>query len=383
LIRAKVGAGEDGIAYFGETGSYFCIHSHLSATTQEDYDNLLDSSYTGTTEIDERIAMLESLATSYGVEKLVVSTLVGGAEGDSSLEGIPLDILTLHAAVTNPDFFVPFVRGFDVNDPDLAWIATCLLLGFQGVGELFCYGYPNELAGPEPLIEVCRLAASAYVPVAVHWEIGNRSWGPGEEDRTPPDVAYDHLLALLAAFPKDRLETFTVYSEADEAPLPFRLILCHCGSGPTADDATLVGEYVRRLDELLDNYPNVYFDLAGMQGPEGPVLYKLVLGAYQLTLLGAELATRMDDHPDRFLFGVDANETPAGLDSAAEVFSGWAGSIPNYETFLTLTGISDSDKLEMFRYWNAVRVLYTGPIEMGAASISDRTIDVTDAVVSP
>lgn len=381
---AKADWSEGGTVYAKSSVEYFCIHSHLSATTQADYDNTFDSSYAGTTEIEERIAMLESLQANYGVQRLVVSGLVGGEQGDPALDGYPLDLLALYATSLNPDYFVPFLRGFDINAPDLGWIALGLTLGFRGIGELLCYGYKNELDSPASLVGVCRLAAQAYVPVAVHWEIGNRLWGVDEEDRTPSDVAWERLLWLLAQFPRDRLETFVCISDDD--PRPFKLILCHGGSGNLADDATLVAQYSARVDQLLTSYPNVYFDMAGMQGPDGPVLYKALGTREVLTLLGSALAEKITAHPDRFLFGVDANQAPDEISSSRETFNGWARSIPNYETYLFLAGITDADTLAMFRYGNAERVLYSRAIEAGTPSTSatlGTALGVSIPVVSP
>lgn len=333
---------------------YFCIHSHLSVFTRESYEDTLDSSHSGDTDIDERIAMLESLRPDYGVERLVVSAMLGGRRGaDPTLDGPELDVMAAYAYSVNPDYFVPFVRGFDINSPNLFWIELCLAWGFRGIGELFCFGYGNELENIGTLVEVCELAARYHVPLAVHWEIGNRT---ADDARTPAEAAWNQLFSLLNQFPTSQLDTFTRVSE--DEPLPFKLILCHCGSGPDITDPYMIREYEARLDLLLKGFPNVYFDLAGMQGPEGPVLYARLEGSDTLTLLGRVIADRVLAYPDRFLFGVDATER------SAEDFEAWASSIPNYDAFLTLAGITDSATRKKFRYDNAVHVLYSGPPPM-------------------
>ena len=117
----------------------------------------------------------------------------------------------------------------------------------------------------------------------------------------------------------------------------------------------MMATYEARLTTLLVHYPNVYFDMAGMQGPSGAVLYLTDSTGATLTPLGILLAEKLLAYPDRFLFGVDTTEN-----SGAE-FERWAETIPNYETFLSLAGITDPEILEKFRYNNAVRVLYSRP----------------------
>ena len=359
---------------------YVCAHSHAKPTTVADFVNTLDPFYRGTTEIDERLTRLHDMRAENGIDQLVLSVMAG-EDVDAALEGYPLDVVALYARFFEPDFFLPFVRGFDIDAPNLAWIELCLKQNFRGIGELFCYGYSNELGGPATLVEVLRVAARYFVPVAVHWEFGNRNPDPppSSDDPMPPPprtemaVTWERLTWLLNQFPNLPLETYARGSEDD--PLPVKVIICHCGSGPLAEDEALVPEYAARLDTLLSVYPNVYFDLAGMQGPEGAVLYRLDGRRPILTALGAVIADRMQRYPERFLFGIDAMST-----TAAEL-DRWTGTIPNYTTFLDAGGITDATTVAAYQKQNAYRVLYArAPDLSGTASTSGTGWDGVSSV---
>lgn len=348
----------------GISPRYFCAHSHMDASTSDDWERTIDPSAQRTrsslglrTETERRIDRLASLQ-EHGVYRAVVSTL--HKDPDKAMEGAVLDDITAFAADEYPDFVVPFARGFSFEDTDADdYMRACLRSGFMGVGELFVHGYGDraEVEDAAQLVNiasVCRVAADRGVPVAVHWEIGNRE-EPSDDGRyyTSANESFRQLWELLIDV--NSRATLGAHSGLGSNQ-PLKLILCHAGSGPRGADKRLVPLYLQRLDWLLAVFPDVYFDLAGLQREPAFNLYKPADdfgNPDQLTYLGEGLADRMKDPrwQHRFLFGIDTEVHDAGE------FEKWVASIPNYARFLELAGI-DSALAKKFYSDNAEGLLY-------------------------
>jgi hypothetical protein len=120
-----------------------------------------------------------------------------------------------------------------------------------------------------------------------------------------------------------------------------------------------IDQYTLWLDELLsDDYPNVYFDLSGMQ-IEG-VATQLLADDGRPTPLGTLLLTKMQEKPSRFLLGVD---TENRFEEDMEIGGHWgakhyARSVQNYRDFITYGGLLSEEDLALIRGWNAFFALF-------------------------
>jgi hypothetical protein len=273
----------------------------------------------------------------------------------------------------HPDFFVPFVRGFELGEAGAdAYVESWLRAGFQGVGELFVHGHGDDYTEIEPLVQILHVAAEYDVPVLVHWEFGNVFDPPGEEpirpgpgyfEPTPADENFDQLLAVLDRFPRD---PDSGPASMGTEPLPVKVIVAHAGAGPGDMDATTLAAYTARLDMLLNLYPQVYFDISGMQ--TGPTAQLFNPSTGLATALGELLLDRMRSWPDRFLVGIDIETKDATI--AAQ----WIATIPNYRTFLGLGSLTTSDQGKI-RATNASGVLYSAsPPVSGVGAITRRFV---------
>jgi hypothetical protein len=184
-----------------------------------------------------------------------------------------------------------------------AWAAY----GAEAFGELFVHGYGTGLGNIDVLADICAVAADYCLPVSCHWEIGGVF--PEETDKetgapreSSAEANFLQMLDLLNRFPQQQLAEFV--RVGDETP-PLKFILCHCGAGASQNNP---GDgYVAlgiRMDTLIANYPNVYFDIAGMLTD--------LFGGTDTTLWDV-ISTRMVAHPERFVVGVDIQHDPVAF----------------------------------------------------------------------
>jgi hypothetical protein len=242
-------------------------------------------------------------------------------------------------------------------------------------------------------------AANYGVPVSVHWEIGLTDVDPSTgELLTSPQDNWRHLLWLLRRFPTesevldpadpratdprgvvhDYLWDVGEYGVGgDDAYAPLKLILCHCGLGPVnavlglelSDDATRWADYKIRISHLLETYPWVYFDIAGLQlglqtgTTREPVwrLYDPTLPDVEPTEIGRWLLETMSVWPGRFLFGTDAdNRVDADTDESYGIDT-YLDSVDMYLEFLQYgvdNGYLTDANVEAILYGNAQEILY-------------------------
>lgn len=337
----------------------FDIHSHLFAAGQSDWGtSTAPGPRTGTA---DRVAWLYA-ARAEGISKMAISGLIDiGVPETDRVDDEVLDDMVEYAWNAHPDFFVPFVRGFELGEAGAdAYVESWLRAGLQGVGELFVHGHGDDYTEIEPLVQILHVAAEYDVPVLVHWEFGNVFDPPGEEpirpgpgyfEPTPADENFDQLLAVLDRFPRD---PDSGPASMGTEPLPVKVIVAHAGAGPGDMDAPTLAAYTARLDMLLNLYPQVYFDISGLQTAATKQLFRGTGSTAVVTPLGALLLTRMVRWPGRFLVGIDVETKDAT--STAE----WIATIPNYRTFLALGPLSTADQARI-RATNASDVLYSAP----------------------
>ena len=256
----------------------------------------------------------------------------------------------------------PLARGFAFDDPDAsAYVESWLAAGFVGVGELIVHGHGADYGDVDSLVAIFKVAAAHAAPVLVHWEIGNVD--PGA---TPASDNFDQLLAVL-----DRFNNVPIDEATDLDPeFPLKLILAHCGAGPGAGD--LAGDALatleERLDHLLANYPNVYFDIAGMLHLAADLgVYEVSPPTLVLTELGELVLQKMKLYPSRFLVGFDAENRTAGSTDLYLV------SIDAYRLFLADGGTLSADEQTLVAAGNAIQVLYAAPRVVSSTSWSGAT----------
>jgi hypothetical protein len=347
------------------------MHSHLFCASEVDWA-LTEWGLTETS-TNARIDWLYNLQ-SFGVARMALSGMYdhsavewaravgpgGGGlgisvyeypvEGSYPVDGEALDDVVDYAWNRYPDYFVPFVRGFQneggLNDPNAPeYIASWLDAGFAGVGELIVHGHGSDYDYVTSIVDIFRAAAQYSAPVLVHWEIG----------RVPPgrSSASQNFLQLKIAiryFPNEEISSYTQTIEGGLVPV--KVILAHCGAGPQAGTMTPdeLSDYTDRIDELLEDFPNVYFDIAGLVGAV-PDLYDPASG--NPTPVGAMLLSRMADdrYTHRFLIGLDA-------ESRNESLVLWYGShLVHYQAYLRAGGLR-YDQQRKVRYENAFNALH-------------------------
>ncbi len=330
-------------------GDYFDMHSHNFCSTYTDWA-LAEGGAAGT-ETENRADSLHSLH-DYGVGCMVISGQADtGAGSDPITDYATMNDVTLFVTALYPDYFVPFLQvipkdgAFDSTAAE--YVAARLEDGFQGLGELFIHGHHGNVNDLEPLTSMCRAAAARGVPVQCHWEIGN------VDDSTvrTAEENYLQLVALLNAFPNVPIAGYTTYSE--DEPVPLKFILCHCGAGAGDMESTssTFSDYKDRVEYLLTNYPNVYFDLAGMQIGGVQQLYTSPGRVDTPTALGEFLLAKMADFPTRFLVGIDTN-------LSASTAASYGNSVANYGAFLGLGSLLPADQY-LIQVANGFVVLYT------------------------
>ena len=256
--------------------------------------------------------------------------------GDPVPDGVDLDLVTAHAYESHPDFFVPFARGFNFDDDEAeTQIRFCLGDAFRGLGELFVHGHGSNYDDTNRLATLFLVAVPFDAPVLVHWDIGNVDHFLSDGVTPNPNTADGNFEDLKAT-----LDSVAATLGGSSA---LKLILAHCGVGPGEMNPETLAAFEARLDELLSSYPNVSFDLAGMQANGNLQLYMGSYPSATLTELGTLLLERMIAMPSRFLIGIDTeNRSEATTES-------WAESIGNYRFFLSLSDsvvygpLSDTD----------------------------------------
>lgn len=228
----------------------------------------------------------------------------------------------------------------ELGDPALSPaddIDEWLAYGFQGVGELFVHGRTDQDTREDGTVITAK-----------------DNW--------------DQLIDLL--------EQFAAPQEVTDRPL--KLILAHCGDGPAdhevidPNDGGMTEEdrdaWLDRLDTLLETYPYVWFDLAGMQvgdpGVDETSAVQRLFTSAGPTKVGSALLERIARYPDRFLLGTDTSDEYATTTSVTDstgtkTYLGtdsYLASISNYIAFLDLA-LSAPDKARVMTE-NAAEVLW-------------------------
>lgn len=328
------------------------IHSHNFCASENDWEAARDQyASTGTylaaadNETEARIDRLYAMKAD-GIDLMAVSGMHDFDLPDTGVDGAVLDDITSHAWNKYPSYILPFVRGFELGDATApAYVESWLAAGFVGVGELFPHGHGSDFddahgfAGAVASLEAIFDVARRYgVPVTVHWEIG-RVADPTDKNPSPSTAAdnYAQLIEMLTYF-----ECFLWSGD-------FRLILAHCGAGPSPYRmyGTELTDYETRLDDLLANYPGVYFDIAGMAG----VVPDICDGSGNPNAIGELLLDRMALYPTRFMVGID---TQARSDGEATTYS---ASIPVYSAFLASSYSTLSAAQQSWIWGNNARVV--------------------------
>ncbi|HND31712.1 MAG TPA: amidohydrolase family protein [Myxococcota bacterium] len=321
-------------------------HSHLFSASWVDWmETLLRESFRHDvvdTATEERIGWLLGFQ-DLGISRMAISGMYDPAvyqkEGwiNQSLNRPTVDDVTAHAWIRSPDYFIPFVRDFELDPSNVdapAYVQSWLEAGFRGVGELFVHGHGFDYVGDlDFLAKICRVAARYDAPVLVHWEIGQ------VDDRkfvTSADENFEQLQELL--------HMVRTGPGSGENP-PLKLILAHCGAGPGAklmlERNGLLESYERKLDILLDN-PNVYFDIAGTVGVGGSDFWAIDYERperSQPTEVGKSILSRIQAKPDQFMVGFDAETRffsghQIGLHSVEE----YRASVNHYLDYLRYEG---------------------------------------------
>lgn len=384
------------------------IYGHAEATGAEATEGMIDmhahnfcvqlgdlvswSLGLGGTITEERLDRLRDMGTSTG---LAASVLMGNTDYSAPTpepHGYAINYVTRQAHEADPDYFLAF---WHVKPDDLDDVTECDVMDrvftsypgeFSGVGELYVHGHGHEHWDLDKgFLNILRVAAIYNMPVSVHWEFGSNTmvedathgWVPGAD----PKDAWLHLRELLTRFPSATVDPWVEgdWASGTARAAPLKLIICHCGLGPPAPDGEDITEWSglyqawrMRMTDLLDNHPNVWFDLAGLQvGINGSTTKKnwRLYDADSMTLseLGEYLLDLIVRYPSRFLLGTDVdNGYPSDYDDGTgDIRWGvdtFADSISMYLTFLgfsTRTGHSvDAGTLEMLMYGNALDVLH-------------------------
>lgn len=355
-------------------GDYFDTHSHNFMSTYADWMQVVSRHAPGTATY-ERIGWLATFA-SHGVGKMVISGMVDSTSGaDPVADSFTTNLITSYAAGLHPDFFVPFVQVLpgEIDSSAASLVAAMLAAGFEGVGELIVHGHGTDINDNSALIAIGRVAAPYGAPMQMHWEFGNvTDWSV----RTPAEN-FTQLLAFLDAFPNLPVSGYFYSDPAD--PIPLKVILCHCGAGPSwPQPPDVQAAWEERLLYLLKTYVNVYFDLAGMQVTTGGELYNKTATGIQP--LGAFLLDCIASYPTRFLLGYDTETRYATDIGSYRGVATYIKSIPNYEDFLAMesfTGayLTDAQK-GLVRAGNAFNVLYVKPTSLSASASASASVHV-------
>lgn len=321
-------------------GRRWDMHSHNFCWTAEDWA----ATQAGKTDTEtvQRIERLHQFAW-HGVERMGLSAFYDPTDEGTPLTLEELDDITAFAKRLHPRFVLPFVNGFRLTDPDPAtYVAERLAEGFVGVGEIIVFGHYAGGHGEDhpdlvPLQDICEVAAEHGAPILCHWEVG----GMETEGATPLAERFSLLCELLAGF-AGRFR-------------PLKFILAHCGMGPWEDGRPPVvdDQWVKRIEYLLERFPNVWFDLAGAQADRVSELLADPGDPYTSLTARAEVIQRWMNEPAltrRFLFGLD-------FESRNEPDPYVTEFMPAYETFLSLGTWKTAEAPENFRWKNAERLM--------------------------
>jgi len=319
---------------------------------------------TDTAEMSTRVEWLLEYMSVSGVQRMALSGLYkwdgGGPALERPFQFEELDDTVEQAAVDYPDAFIPFVRGFPLSD---AYMSTEEMVeyiqgkleddGFRGIGEVIARGHGDDCTDVERLKAICDVAIAFNtthteysVPVLFHWDLGAVDAGGSSIDTNWDD--FQELLDHVAA------SGFNV-----------NIILGHCGTGPggASLERDRIDAYLEKLDYMLDTYPRLYFDIAGMCHVPSYDLYD-PLGP---TDLGSAIAERIRTWPDRFILGFDVENynSTEYIDPAMERYT---GDIVFYEMFREECGATRGGDLER---WNAKRVFEPFTFSLGVPPESD------------
>lgn len=237
--------------------------------------------------------------------------------------------------------------------------------GWYGVGELVVHGHGYHHPDPElavedafseVFLEMLVVAATEGVPVAFHWEFGLTD----DILRYTPERAFEELTWLL-----DEV--------GSRAGRPLKTVICHCGVGPRDkrdpadpkdiwEDASLFEAWQERIQTLLDYFPFVWFDIAGLQLTSSNRAHEDLERLYDpatdtVTLLGEFLLDRMASNPKRFLIGTDADDALDEDEVDRWGIESFLDSYAAYEYFLGLGTLTDIE-IEMIWARNAWDLLY-------------------------
>lgn len=325
------------------SGSYIDMHSHNFVYTQDDAMEFIADPVgadPATNKTAERVDRTLTMRDAGVAQSVFFGSYDGETEGSwRRAPGInAVGAAALARSAEAATFFLPFYGipewKFDTLSPeDLADLEMRLRDdGFAGIGELLVHGHTKSYAPmSSTFMAIFELAVKYEVPVSVHWEFGNTFDGSD-------DFNWNQLIDLLDRFPETN----------ERAGL--KLILCHCGLGPPDPtsrydidaDVPKFTTWKARIRTLLEWYPGVYFDVAGMQLGTA-ASFERVWRLYDadsdtLTNVGDFLRWMMsssgEGYTDRFVFGSDCDNR-YDVDPRAGVWgvASHIDSVPMYMDF--------------------------------------------------
>lgn len=337
--------------------SYVDAHLHLRGPTQADWDAGVVPA------LDATIDTIAGELVGQGVTQAVLSVQTAVEEDPAHVNGHQLDDVCLYAQAKYPSLFVPLARGFRPGHPrSLVYVKAALESGaFEGIGELLVHDASGattqsyEVTSVHALIQLFRVVANHQKVVQVHWNIA--SMDPNYTTVSPTQ-SFSQLREVLDAFPN--IHPRLLPQRVD--PMPLKIILAHCGAGPDAnllspanrfyDFSNFLATYERWLDEALEAYPNLYFDLAGMQiDKEVECLYDSITNTK--TRLGELLIRKINDWPDRFLVGTDTiGNTPGDVSTYAQSYRSYIYFLETYTSYAGAP-VAEPDKV-LSTNWTAI-----------------------------
>ena len=259
---------------------------------------------------DQDLNEISTFTTDNNIEYIYLS----GFYSDSSDINSDLDDKIISAS-EKIDNIIPFLRGFLLTEQkSVQYVSQRLGTNkFKGIGELIVNGHGTRLGADSPIMmDIYSLAGQYKVPVLIHFTFGSTNVNePGGDEQV------NQLKKALSQNPNTTI------------------IVAHCGAGP----APHTSNYKDNLEMLLTNYPNLYFDIAGMH-----------IDLYQnntLTPLAEIIIDVIKKYPDRFLVGFDFDDIMYPYENGTEI-------IQYYENFLDNFEITVSQKVA---YDNAKKVL--------------------------
>lgn len=333
---------------------WYDAHAHIVAPSRDDWYGI----GVGATKLAwaVRVAYLRSFRSAHGFAHMVISAGPEDRHAPSAMHNSDdLNAVTWATWQEDPDYFVPLcvlsdqeLRGPGVMSPATKLANQFALHDWRGIGEIFVHSETVSLDRTynTVLFELCELAANEGVPIVFHWSFGHRD---NADDPFTAEANFEQLIDLL-----DK-----IVAELSIRPT---VIIAHCGLGPglLENSGRPFGRFEFELDEWADrlqqiletaDYDFVKFDLAGMQTGQNQQL--LALGGVSTTPAGAVILGFIDGsrlgirHPDRFLFGTDAQKRV----DAANI----ASFLPGYDSFLDLSVSLGKAAKAQVRWANAAR----------------------------